>query len=107
MCNECVLVLVRTAAGEEGRSKESSATKKSLQQPTTTIYVQLLLQASRNTYRPVNWYTCICQIKKRSPIFYTRLIAIYTWNISKKDPRIFEEQTFGYPNSTSCLCSTD
>ena len=24
----------------------------------------------------------------------------------KKDPRIFEEQTFGYPNSTSCLYST-
>ena len=23
----------------------------------------------------------------------------------KKDPRIFEEQTFGYPNSTSCLYS--
>ena len=24
----------------------------------------------------------------------------------KKDPRIFEKQTFGYPNSTSCLYST-
>ena len=87
MCNECVLVLVRTAAGEEGWSKESSATKKSLQQPTTTIYVQLLLQLSRNTHRPVNWYTCICQIKNIHLSFTADLLP-YIHGIYQKDPRI-------------------
>ena len=93
ICNECVLVLVTTAeaAGLKQWCKESSI------QPTTTIYVQLLLQASRNTYRPVNWYTCICQIKKRSPIFYTRLIAIYTWNISKKTPESSRNRNLDIP----------
>jgi hypothetical protein len=82
ICNECVLVLVTTAeaAGLKQWCKESSI------QSTTTIYVQLLLQLSRNTHRPVNWYTCICQIKNIHLSFTAELLP-YIHEIHQKRPQ--------------------
>ena len=75
-CNECVFVLITAAALSNAKRAAHNP-----QQPFMFNYYCNLVEI--HTAQSIGTHMHLPN-KKHSPIFYNRLIAIYTWNTSKR-----------------------